>query len=202
MKKKYSLNWPKIELTLRNLGLKVFTTLELKKVLKIDSMQSLYSVLQRYRKKGFIIQLKQGLYALAGSSSPDLYIANKLYQPSYVSFETALSYHNIIPEIVYSINSSTTKTTRYFQVEAIGKAFFYHKIKKQAFTGYNPVKIGNNVALIADPEKAMVDFLYLVTRGAKKPLDRVYRQNLNKAKMIFYAKLFDSAKLIKLVQEL
>lgn len=202
MKKKPNLNWPQIEKTLRDLNLKVFTTLELKKVLKIKSMQTLYSLLQRYRKKKLIIQLSRGLYALANVSSPDLYIANRLYKPSYVSFETALSYHNIIPETVYSISSATTKSTRRIQAEAIGKVFNYHKIKRQTFTGYFPVTISGNVALLADPEKAMVDYLYLVTRGIKKPLGRVYNQRLNKAKLVSYASLFHNTKLIQLVREL
>ena len=42
-------------------------------------------------------------------------IANKIYNPSYVSFEMALSYYRLIPEGVYSITSATAKKTIKFK---------------------------------------------------------------------------------------
>ena len=202
MKRKDRISWIEIEQTLKRLGLLVFTTLELKKILKIESIETVYSILYRNKKKGLIVQISKGLYALANVNLPDLYIANVLYRPSYVSFETALSHHNIIPEVVYAITSATTRTTRQVHVKALDRLFTYHKIKKQAYTGYALVKISGKVALMADAEKAMVDLLYLVVRGVKQPLDRVYIHKLNKDKMIFYAKMFHSQKLLELIRGL
>ncbi len=76
--------------------------------------------------------MKRGLYAFPDALPPDLYVANKLYEPSYISLEFALSYHGIIPETVYEITSVTTKSTRRF--EAMGKVFTYRRIKREAFT--------------------------------------------------------------------
>lgn len=203
MKKKIvRIDWPKMEQTLKCLDLSIFTTLELKKVLRIESVQSVYNILHRYIKKGLIVRISKGLYALANVNLPDIYIANVLYRPSYVSFETALSHHNIIPEVVYTITSATTRTTRQVHVKALDRLFTYHKIKKQAYTGYALVKISGKVALMADAEKAMVDLLYLVVRGVRQPLDRAYIHKLNKDKMIFYAKMFHSPKLLELIREL
>src|SRR3989344_4847720 len=70
------------------------------------------SLLHRYKKRGFILQIKRGLYVFPDVLPPDVYIANKLYSPSYISLEFALSYHGVIPETVYEITSVTTKTTR------------------------------------------------------------------------------------------
>ncbi len=64
-------------------------------------------------------------------------IANKLYAPSYVSFEMALSYYGLIPEGVYAITSATSKKTATFQTP-IGK-FSYRTLKPQLFFGYNQV---------------------------------------------------------------
>src|SRR3989338_4729279 len=86
------------------------------------------ALLHRYKKRRFILQIKRGLYVFPDALPPDVYIANKLYSPSYVSLEFALSYHGVIPETVYEITSVTTKSTRRF--EKLKKFFSYHKIKK------------------------------------------------------------------------
>src|SRR3989344_6561832 len=70
------------------------------------------SLLHRYKKVGFIAQPKRGIYAFPDALPPDVYLANKLHTPSYVSLEWALSYHGVIPETVYEVTSVTTKATR------------------------------------------------------------------------------------------
>lgn len=71
-----------------------------------------------WKKLGWLKPLKKGLYELVylrkGQSS-DLFIANKLYEPSYVSLDTALSYYSIIPEVAMGVTSITTKPTRKFR---------------------------------------------------------------------------------------
>ena len=79
------------------------------------------ALLHRYKKQGFILQLKRGFYVFPDALPPDVYVANKLYTPSYISLEFALSYHGVIPQAVYEITSVTTKTTRDF--EALGRIF-------------------------------------------------------------------------------
>ncbi|MFH0947679.1 MAG: hypothetical protein V1833_01595 [Elusimicrobiota bacterium] len=91
------------------------------------------ALLHRYKKRGFILQLKRGFYVFPDSLPPDVYVANKLYSPSYISLEFALSYHGVIPETVYEITSVTTKATRRF--ETLGKVFSYRKIKKNCLYG-------------------------------------------------------------------
>ena len=46
--------------------------------------------------------------------------------------------------------------------------FFYFKIKKDYFWDYSLKKIRGTNVLIAEPEKALVDFLYLVSLGKRK----------------------------------
>jgi len=74
-----------------------------------------------------------------------------LCEPSYVSLETALSFHNIIPETVYAITSITTKATR--ERTANGKSYQYHRILRSAFTGYKPVSLGDFTVLVADRKR-------------------------------------------------
>jgi len=72
-------------------------------------------LLHRYTGRNLIIRIKRGLYALPDTQLSELFIANKLFEPSYISREFALSYHRIIPETVYEITSVTTKTTQRFE---------------------------------------------------------------------------------------
>ncbi len=155
-------------------------------------------LLHRYKKRGFILQLKRGLYVFPDALPPDLYAANKLYSPSYISLEFALSYHGVIPETVYEITSVTTKATRRF--ETLGKVFSYRKIKKTAYTGYEIQKQQGLSFNIANAEKAFVDTNYLRLKNKQKPISRFNKEKINPEKALRYAKLFDNAKLISIIK--
>lgn len=144
-------------------------------------------------KKGYITRLKRGLYAFFDHKPDDFIIANKLYFPSYISLDTALSYHDIIPESVYSITSVTTKSTREF--EAFNLNFSYKKIKKQAFTGYIPQKILGHIVYIATPEKALADFLYFIHLGKRDFNERLNIKKIDKVKLNEYLTLFSKSTL-------
>lgn len=166
------------------------------------SETSVKFLLHRYTKRGITFRLKNGLYALAGVTIPEFYIANRLYEPSYVSLETALSYHRIIPETVYTVTSITTYAPRERTIN--GKSYRYHRILPHAFTGYKPIVQGVFTIFVADSEKALVDYYYLVARGLRKPLDveRLRVQHLNSDKVHAYAQLFGNNKLTALLEGL
>lgn len=169
-------------------GLKVFSRLDLRRLLLV-SQSAAQQLLERYAKKGVLVRIKGGLYALKQNLPSSYQIANKLYAPSYISFETALSYHNLIPETVYSITSATTKTTRTFNAE--GQIFKYHRIKKQAFTGYGLVNLAGEKILLAEPEKALADYLYYVFLKKKSLNERLRPKNIKRERLFFYASLFE-----------
>lgn len=135
---------------------------------------------------------------LSDVALPDAYIANKIYGPSYVSREFALSYHRVIPETVYEITSVTTKATRSF--EAGGKAYTYRRIKKSAFTGYATARQNNFSFRIADPEKAFVDALYYRVLFREEPMKRFNRDMLDKEKALRYARLYGNRKLVAILK--
>lgn len=157
-------------------------------------------LLHRYKKRGVILQIKRGLYVLPDNLPPDGYIANKLYPPSYVSLEFALSYHGIIPETVYEITSVTTKATQKFEVKDLGKVFSYRRIKRSAYTGYEVQKQKGVSFNIAEPEKAFVDANYLRLMNRQKPISRFHKEKINKDKALRYAKLFNNSKLISIIR--
>lgn len=121
----------------------------------------------RWVKNGYIIKLKRGFYAFAECiKDRDMYlmIANQLTTPSYLSLHYALAYYGIIPETVIQLTSVTTQKTARYE-NAIG-VYTYQTINSRLFFGYQPIPITNKNSndrtyMIATPEKALLDLLYL-----------------------------------------
>lgn len=162
-----------------------------------EDKASLAKQIYRWKKQGWIYPLKRGLYELSYPKDfliPDLYIANRLYSPSYVSMETALSHHSIIPEVAMAVTSITTKPTRSFKNKH--GLFTYRSIKPACFTGYYVETSCGYKILVAEPEKALVDFLYFKTyRGAAfnpgdERLDKKTISSLNMQKIEKYSKSY------------
>lgn len=86
-------------------------------------------------------------------------IANRIYSPSYISFESALSFYSLIPEGVYTITSATTLKTKSFST---GSAkFVFRHIRPELMFGYKLMKVQGQHYKIAEPEKVILDYLYL-----------------------------------------
>lgn len=111
--------------------------------------------------KEYIIKLKNGIYAFSDRVK-DIkieFMAFNMYQPSYVSLEWALSYYGLIPEMVYNCTSITTKPTRTFE-NKFG-AFIYRHIKPSMFFGYKKMDEQGLPYLLAEAEKALIDYAHL-----------------------------------------
>jgi predicted transcriptional regulator of viral defense system len=120
--------------------------------------------LSRWVKAGNLVQLRRGLYALSERYQKipphPFLVANRLKRASYVSLQSALGYHGLIPEYVPTITSVTTGRPEKL-TNALGAYIFKH-IKKILFFGYRFVDLGDRQsAFIAVPEKALLDLLYL-----------------------------------------
>lgn len=193
------LNPVKIQQILIRKQLKIFRPLDFQRIFDV-SYETARKFILRYIKKGLIIKLKKGLYSLETYLPSEFEIANRVCSPSYVSLEYALMYYNIIPDTVYTVTSVTTKSTREFVINNV--SYRYNKIKKNAFTGYLRKSIDGNIILIAEPERALVDYLYFVDLGQKAIYDRIDVSSLSKSKLVKYAKLFKRKSLVKLVNKI
>lgn len=189
-------NWHDFERKMKGKQLLLFSALDVRKVFPVSPIAATF-LLYRYAKKGFITRVKRGLYVFPDNLPPDLYVANKLYEPSYISLEFALSYHRVIPENVYEITSVTSKATQRFG--ALGKSYSYRRITKKAFTGYSVQKQKGFSFVIADAEKAFVDALYFRLRSKRKPISRFDKDKINPARALRYATLFKNPKLIGII---
>ncbi len=112
-------------------------------------------------RKGNLLRLKNGMYAFARDKEKikGEEIAAFLYEPSYLSMESALSRYGFIPEMVYAYVSVTAKINRKFTNDF--GTFIYRHIKPELFWGYTETKTEYGHYLIAEPEKALLDYLYL-----------------------------------------
>ncbi len=143
---------------------------------------------------GKLQRLRRGIYSFTGANVDPYLIANTIYTPSYISLETALSYYGLIPEVVYTITSITTKPTREFNFNDIN--YSYQSIKMVAFTGYVPLDKNNTKILIATPEKALADYYYFQSLGKKIKNDRIDTSKINKKMFKNYLSLYDRPKLL------
>ena len=119
--------------------------------------------LHRWTKKGLLLRLGAGYYAFpeylhrAGYAH---YIAGKIYRPSYISLHSALSFYGMIPESVVQITSISSRKTADFS-NAFGE-FSYRNVKEELMFGYEPRTLADGKTfLLASPEKALLDLLYL-----------------------------------------
>jgi hypothetical protein len=94
-------------------------------------------------------------------------IASRIRKPSYVSLQSALSYHGAIPESVPSVTSVTTGRPGRFET-ALGD-FLCRHLGPGLFWGYRQVEFGEGgTACIALPEKALLELFYF-TSGPIRP---------------------------------
>ncbi len=112
-----------------------------------------------------LIQIRRGWYLIERPfrlhEVPPETIANKVVSPSYISLESALSFYGLIPEV--TPNPTSVTTTRAENFYAVGRLFIYQHIKPDYFRGYLKVKYGEHDIVIASPEKALWDKMYLHT---------------------------------------
>lgn len=108
---------------------------------------------------GELLQLRRGLYATQSDINPYC-LAASIYGPSYISFETALSFYGLIPEAVYEITSATLKRPKEFE-NSFGRYRYYKLPKKVYSTGIERITEGGIPFLMASPTKALCDRIAL-----------------------------------------
>ncbi|MEA3436465.1 MAG: hypothetical protein U9R43_08360 [Thermodesulfobacteriota bacterium] len=158
--------------------------------------------LSEWKEKGYIRKIVKGHYLFTDMDMSEdllLVIANKIYRPSYISFETAMSHYHLIPENVYMITSASTKRTYLF--ESSLARFSYRTLKPALFFGYFLLSRQIKIAYM---EKAILDYFYinplLQTEDDFASL-RINREEmlnrLNKKRLTDYVRRFSQKRLAK-----
>jgi predicted transcriptional regulator of viral defense system len=165
--------------------------------------------LNEWQGKGYIKKLRRGYYMFADTPLNEetlFLIANKLYAPSYVSFEIALSYYSLIPEGVYSITSAASRKTIKFKTP-VGE-FTYRSLKPELFFGYSLRQADNQQCALAEMEKAVLDYLYLNPNSTRREdlvewrfNAREFLEHADMDKFKRYVSIFHSPSLEKRVKQ-
>jgi len=168
--------------------------------------QTVKNQLRKWVEKGYLLRVKKNLYFLQEHPLNDEFVlANKIYQPSYVSLESALNYYGIIPDVPFAVTSVTTKKTQEFKTP-LG-LFLYRKIKFQWFFGWEEIEVEKNQSYkIASPPKALFDFIWLNKNsfGKNFPAEERFSfdENFNWQEFKRYTKAVEDKKFQKLVEKL
>ncbi len=111
---------------------------------------------------GELVCLRRGLYTRHSSYHPFCFAAS-MYGPSYVSYESALSYYGLIPEAVYAITSATLKRPATFE-NGFGN-YVYHRVPREVYAiGIVLHDQFETPVLMASPSKALCDRIALEPR--------------------------------------
>lgn len=168
--------------------------------------------LVEWQQKNYIQKIRREYYCFGERKKDEnflLFAANKIYSPSYVSLESALAFYNFIPEGVFLTTSISTRNTARYNTP-VGDFSFSH-FKALLFFGYKLLQGDGVTVKIAEPEKLILDYLYLKKVNTKyemvalrfneiqiKELVDFYK--LDKYQKIFNSKVLD--KRIKLFKKI
>ena len=127
-------------------------------------LQQTKNLVVKLVRNGWFIRIKRGLYVISDLSnrgflslSPYV-VANLLVNESYVSFESALSYHSMFDQLtnkVISVSKTKYKTTSLNNIQ-----YDFLNVKNKYFFGWQELTIDNQTVRIAYAEKALVDMIH------------------------------------------
>lgn len=122
-----------------------------------------YDVITRLAKRGWLIRIKRGLYAISDLSTrgflslSSYFVANLLVKHSYVSFESALHHHGMFDQLTNKVISVSLKMYKTVKLHNIEYSFI--KTKAAHYFGWQEVTIDNKTVRIATVEKALIDMV-------------------------------------------
>lgn len=122
------------------------------------------NTLAQWQAKGQLLKIRNGFYRVAHRAMNDQErwaIANAICRPSYVSLRAAFGFYGFIPEGVFHVESVTTQLPKRMRFD--NTWYSYRMIKPSFFFGYRFIAYAGTTVMMATPEKALLDFLYLHT---------------------------------------
>lgn len=178
-------------------GISLFTTADARKLFPLAKDNSLYKLLQRLEKNKVTERIIQGKYKSLFKETNDFELANFLVNPSYISLESALSFHGLLSQFPYSLTSITPLKSR--KVTYKDKEYEFAHLEKKYFWGF----IKKDNFLMASPEKALLDELYFLAKKLRTVhLEDLDLSPLNKKEFQALAENINFLPLRRLLKEL
>lgn len=171
-----------LEALLRNFPRPYLTDVELETLLG-GTRNSRYSKVKRLLAQGKLLHIRRGLYCLTSKvgyliKPHPFELAQPIYGPSYISLESALSFHRLIPERVYTITSVTCKRSKEFQTP-FGVFSYHHLPRENFFMEIELIKENTACFFMAKPWKAICDYVFCYRKNwnSLQPLIESLRVN-------------------------
>lgn len=149
------------------------------------SDNSRYSKVKRLIAQGVLLHLRRGLYVLnqnlqQRSLFNSYCLAQHIYAPSYISLESALSFHRLIPEAVYTTTSVTIKRAKTFNTP-MGQFSYLHLPLVNFYSQVELIQNETEKFFMAKPWKAICDYVYCYRKNWTDitPLAQSLRIDLN-----------------------
>lgn len=192
--KTYALS--EIIIILKKQNISLFTISDFARLFNLNNNNTLYKKIQRLEKQKIIKKIINGKYLFSISHPDEFSIAHFIMNPSYISLESALSFYGIMTGFSYSITSITTRPPKTATIE--GKEYSYSHINPSLFWGYEK----NGQFLIADPEKALLDYIYFSLKGLRTMLDfdEIDTTQIDKTRLSEYARRWGDKRIIKIIK--
>ena len=133
----------------------------LKDLFGVKSERTYYRIVNDFIKNNVLISVEKNKYCITGKNINTFEMANFLYQPSYISLETALNYWGVLSQFPFEVTSITSK--KGISKKFDEKIYNYSHIAPKYFGMFTK----KNNTLVALPEKALFDQIYLASKGLK-----------------------------------
>ncbi len=120
---------------------------------------------KRLEAKQILTRVGPGLYANLLAEPSVEQLASLLWRPSYISLEWALAFHGISQQKPAEVTCVTLHRPRR-QATALGTLSYAH-VSRSLYFGFKKETVrGNQQAYVAEPEKALLDWIYLRRQNA------------------------------------
>lgn len=139
-----------------------FNISDARKIFGSKKDNTLYKILQRLEKRDIIKRISNGKYIFSFAEPSEFEVANFLSIPSYISLESALSFYGILSQFPYTVTSITSRKSRKIIYQE--KEYEFVHLETKYFFGF----LKRDNFLIASPEKAVLDELYLMAKRLRK----------------------------------
>jgi predicted transcriptional regulator of viral defense system len=172
-----------------------FSINDLAKIVDLDK-NTLKVAISRAIKNEELFKLIRGYYTRDIDNISLKNLAVNIYNPSYISFQSALNNYNILSQQTMALTLATSKRKK--EINIADNLIIYHHINNSLFWGY----LKEDDYLLAEAEKAFLDLAYLSLNGyAHFDPSEMNLDLINKKKLKKYLIKFNNKKLNLLIKE-
>jgi predicted transcriptional regulator of viral defense system len=187
-----------LEKIISNLGYIAYAQ-DINKLLEKDySLQEIRRQISLLSKRGWLVRIKRGVFAVASLESHSfanispLAVSQILVPESYVSFEFALSHYGLFDQLPSKLTAVTEDRPKKYIFQNL--EYEFKKIKSDLYFAYREVEVNGGKANVSELEKVFLDFLYfrIDTYSIDLVLEKLKdgRDDLNLKKLFSYAEKY------------